>query len=61
MGWVTGGGPAPVRDKNIGLCYLPTAGAEIGRTIHIMVRGQSVEAVTVATAAHKRGGYHYVS
>jgi aminomethyltransferase len=53
-GWVTSGGPAPTLNKNIGLCYLPLAQAEIGRTIHVMVRNQPVEAVTVATPFYKR-------
>lgn len=53
-GWVTSGGPAPTLNKNIGLCYLPVAGAKIGRTIHVMVRNQPVEAVTVSTPFYKR-------
>ncbi len=53
-GWVTSGGPAPTLNKNIGLCYLPAHQAEIGRTIHIMVRNQPVEAVTVPTPFYKR-------
>jgi len=53
-GWVTSGGPAPTLNKNIGLCYLPLAQAEIGRTIHVMVRNQPVEAVTVSTPFYKR-------
>jgi aminomethyltransferase len=53
-GWVTSGGPAPTLNKNIGLCYLPLHQAEIGRTIHIMVRNQPVEAVTVSTPFYKR-------
>jgi aminomethyltransferase len=53
-GWVTSGGPAPTLNKNIGLCYLPVAQAEIGRTIHVMVRNQPVEAVTVPTPFYKR-------
>jgi aminomethyltransferase len=53
-GWVTSGGPAPTLGKNIGLCYLPSALAEIGRTIHVMVRNQPVEAVTVPTPFYKR-------
>jgi aminomethyltransferase len=53
-GWVTSGGPAPTLNKNIGLCYLPAAMAEPGRTIHIMIRNQPVEAVTVPTPFYKR-------
>jgi len=53
-GWVTSGGPAPTLNKNIGLCYLPTSLAEVGRTIHVMVRGQGVEAVTIPTPFYKR-------
>jgi aminomethyltransferase len=53
-GWVTSGGPAPTLNKNIGLCYLPSAQAEMGRTIHVMVRNQPVEAVTVPTPFYKR-------
>jgi aminomethyltransferase len=53
-GWVTSGGPAPTLNKNIGLCYLPSEQAQIGRTIHIMVRNQPVEAVTVPTPFYKR-------
>ena len=53
-GWVTSGSPSPTLNKNIGLCYLPLHQAEIGRTIHVMVRGEGVEAVTVATPFYKR-------
>jgi len=53
-GWVTSGGPAPSLNKNIGLCYLPASQCEIGRTIHVMVRNQPVEAVTVPTPFYKR-------
>ncbi len=54
VGWVTSGGPSPTLNKNIGLGYLPTHLAEVGRTIHVMVRGQGVEAVTVPTPFYKR-------
>jgi glycine cleavage system T protein (aminomethyltransferase) len=53
-GWVTSGGPAPSLNKNIGLCYLPSGLAEIGRAIHVIVRNQPVEAVTVPTPFYKR-------
>jgi aminomethyltransferase len=53
-GWVTSGGPSPTLNKNIGLCYLPSALAETGRTMHVLVRGQPVEAVTVPTPFYKR-------
>jgi aminomethyltransferase len=53
-GWVTSGGPAPTLGKNIGLCYLPVAEAEPGRTIQVVVRGQAVDAVTVATPFYKK-------
>ncbi|MFN3324924.1 MAG: glycine cleavage system aminomethyltransferase GcvT [Bryobacteraceae bacterium] len=53
-GWVTSGGPSPTLNKNIGLCYLPVDRAEIGRTIHAVIRNQPVEAVTVPTPFYKR-------
>jgi aminomethyltransferase len=53
-GWVTSGGPSPTLNKNIGLCYLPTALAEPGRTIQIIIRNQPVEAITVPTPFYKR-------
>jgi aminomethyltransferase len=53
-GWVTSGGPAPSLNKNIGLCYLPLEAAATGRTIHVVVRNQPVEAVIVPTPFYKR-------
>jgi aminomethyltransferase len=53
-GWVTSGGPAPALNKNIGLCLLPVDAAEVGQTIQIMIRDQSVDAVIVPTPFYKR-------
>jgi aminomethyltransferase len=53
-GWVTSGGPSPTLNKNIGMCYLPSALAQVGRTIHIMVRGVPVPAVAVPYPFYKR-------
>jgi aminomethyltransferase len=53
-GRVTSGGPAPTLSKNIGLCLLPVEAATIGRTIHIMIRNQPVEAIVVPTPFYKR-------
>jgi len=53
-GWVTSGSPSPTLGKNIGLCYLPTEQAQIGKTIQIMIRNQPVDAVTVETPFYKR-------
>ncbi len=53
-GWVTSGGPSPTIGKNIGMCYLPSALAEPGRTIEIQIRHQTVEAVTVEIPFYKR-------
>jgi aminomethyltransferase len=53
-GWVTSGGPSPTLNKNIGFCYLPSALAQTGRVIHIMVRGDPVTAITVPTPFYSR-------
>jgi aminomethyltransferase len=53
-GWVTSGGPAPTLNKNVGMCFLPVNQCAIGRSIHVTVRNQPVEAVTVPTPFYKR-------
>jgi aminomethyltransferase len=53
-GWVTSGSPSPTLNKNIGMCYLPASQAEAGHRIEVIIRGQAVEAKTVATPFYKR-------
>lgn len=53
-GWVTSGGPSPTLNRNIGFCYLPAGAAEPGRTLHVIIRNQPVEAVTVPAPFYKR-------
>jgi aminomethyltransferase len=53
-GWVTSGGPAPILNKNIGLCYLPADRTEIGTPIEVMIRNQPSPAVVVQTPFYKR-------
>jgi aminomethyltransferase len=53
-GWVSSGGPSPTLNKNIGMCYLPSARSQPGRQIQIMIRSQAVDAVTVPVPFYKR-------
>ncbi len=53
-GWVTSGSPAPFLQKHIGLCMLPVAEGEAGRTIEIDIRSRRVEAEIVATPFYSR-------
>jgi aminomethyltransferase len=53
-GWVTSGGPSPTLKKNIGMCYLPVDRAKAGQSIQIVIRGQPVDAVTIAMPFYRR-------
>jgi aminomethyltransferase len=53
-GWVTSGSPSPTLNKNIALCYVPAKQAAIGGALQVIVRGQPVDAVIVATPFYKR-------
>jgi aminomethyltransferase len=53
-GKVTSGSPAPYLQKNIGMAYAPSAVAEVGREIHIEVRGRQAPARVVALPFYKR-------
>jgi aminomethyltransferase len=54
VGRVTSGSYAPFLQKNIGLCYLPTARAGVGTQFEIEIRGRRVEARVVPTPFYKR-------
>ena len=53
-GKVTSGSPAPFLRKNIGMAYIPTAYAEVGREIQIEVRGRLASARIVSMPFYKR-------
>jgi aminomethyltransferase len=53
-GWVTSGSPAPLLQKNIGLCMLPVAHAAEGRPIEVAIRDRRVEAEIVPTPFYRR-------
>jgi aminomethyltransferase len=54
VGAVTSGTYAPFVQKNIGLCYLPTARAEVGTEILVEIREKKVAARVVPTPFYKR-------
>ena len=53
-GGVTSGTYAPFVQKNIGLCYLPAAKAEVGTEIGVEIREKKVPARVVPTPFYKR-------
>ncbi|MEJ7863323.1 MAG: glycine cleavage system aminomethyltransferase GcvT [Pyrinomonadaceae bacterium] len=54
VGYVTSGSPAPFLKKNIGLAFVPTELANVGRAIKIDVRGKHLAAEIVSTPFYKR-------
>ena len=54
IGYVTSGSPAPFLKKNIALAYVPPAFGEVGTTVKVEIRGQSVAAKVVPTPFYKR-------
>jgi aminomethyltransferase len=54
VGLVTSGTYAPYVQKNIGLCYLPAARAQVGTGLVVEIRGKKVEARVVPTPFYKR-------
>jgi aminomethyltransferase len=53
-GGVTSGGHAPFLKKNIGLAYLPPAGAAEGTQLEVEIRGRQARAVVVRTPFYRR-------
>jgi aminomethyltransferase len=54
VGAVTSGSYAPFLQKNIGLCYLPSARAAVDTEFDVDIRGRRVPARVVATPFYKR-------
>jgi aminomethyltransferase len=54
VGKVTSGSPAPYLKKNIGMAYVPSEFAEVGRAIQIEIRGRLANAQIVKLPFYKR-------
>jgi len=54
VGNVTSGSPAPYLKKNIGMAYVPSSKAEVGREIQIEIRGKPASARIVSLPFYKR-------
>jgi aminomethyltransferase len=56
VGTVTTGSFAPTLDKNLGLALIKAEYAEIGRELHIEIRGKDVQAQIIPKPFYKREG-----
>jgi aminomethyltransferase len=54
IGYVTSGSYAPFLKKNIALAYVPPQFSEIGSTVNVEIRGQSVRCQVVPTPFYKK-------
>jgi aminomethyltransferase len=54
IGYVTSGSYAPFLKKNVALAYVPPELADIGTTLNVEIRGQSVKAGVVPTPFYKK-------
>jgi aminomethyltransferase len=54
VGKVTSGSPAPYLKKNIGMAYVPSEYASVGREIQIEIRGRQASAKIVSLPFYKR-------
>ena len=54
IGTLTSGAPGPTLNKNIGMGYVETAHAVVGKTVHIDIRGKRTAAQIVALPFYKR-------
>jgi aminomethyltransferase len=54
VGKVTSGSPAPYLKKNIGMAFVPSEFAEVGREIQIEIRGRQANAKIVKLPFYKR-------
>ena len=54
IGTLTSGAPGPTLSKNIGMGYVVTSHAVVGKTVHIDIRGKRTAAQIVALPFYKR-------
>lgn len=56
IGTLTSGAPGPTVQKNIGMGYVESSHAEVGRPVQVEIRGKRVAAQIVALPFYKRAG-----